>query len=714
MKDAKSHIINNKTHDSNVIKALVASETSTGSEIVTVVCQNMFNKTYCEICEVDIDSNDMESHAKSKKHRSNYDKQYPSLDKSYTVKVVENKQNNSDLSSQTNSPSEDFCKICKVRVPSKNMSQHLSGNIHVLKCNTLLYDNKLKTCANGYYCNLCKNNIPLDNLVDHIDDGEHISNLNKLIAWELHDHFKPLGLDKCSIYCRVCEMTLANELLVLDEHVESEKHENNYVTLIEENQLVALENKEFYCLACNKLFQDKDITHINSYEHINAMVKSEKTESSPVNESKIHAHMQKTANPKELQCKVCLIAVPFLPKNIDEHVIGRNHIKNYNKIFDKYKRIDDKYFCETCKVFLNDPGLLDHDCEENRKEKLEITEVKIIKDKPLPDGHIPCRICKVSFPNQPDIVEKHNNSEGHLENCSKIMEYNRFVDNQDNYFFELTTVSESMCSNLSPNTTTKGSKKKKPSIIEVTKSVETQNALEIQVPETSTSSGLHDHMEYTEKPGSLYCKVCNVAVPNNSNCVDLHINGIKHENNYNVLLRDNKLQDRVDRFYCEFCETLLPKSFGIKHVFTLEHKINMEATASASVQATSVPEAHYLIERLEQTGQLHCKLCKLEFKKPSTVRSHLGSPNHTAIYKNFVEKNHLILKGDTYFCNLCNELLAKNAEYTHVDSKKHKHNMSPNKYVCKLCNVAIPNNLKNINEHFQGMLHQSKLTLTSD
>lgn len=621
-------------------KAIVINK-NIKTDLNTISTQMLSSKTYCGFCNIYIKSSEYESHEDTQTHRDHFKREFAKVRIEASVKIEPKKV-----------PHEGTCRICNILVPLKNAEEHVKGDDHILKYNAMMFDNKLKRCVNGFRCDACEYSISIDNLLNHIENTAHTSRLNRTITPKLHEHLRPLEHTKSHVYCRVCEIPISNDLSSIYDHLALQTHQKYFGKLMVANKIKVDEWGIYsYCMLCHKSGKDKLMGHINSDKHMNLMAKIA-TETSADSVTRIHPYMETTDNPKELKCKVCLIKIPFSNKSIEKHVLGKNHIHNYNRILYKFKLIDN--------------------C------------VRVVS---FPDT------ASVKTPNSPEV---------NSNNLTKFIVYNRFVDNKDNYFFELPTSSESMISNSS--ITIKDNKDPEIAGNEVMK-------IEESLFQKSKTPTLHEHMDQGDEPGHLYCKVCQVPVPDNATSVETHINDLDHMDKFFTLITDNKLDERATCYYCKICNILLSKNLAFVHIFSDIHKRKMDNHLTA--ETMNAPIARYLMKKIEN-GDLQCKLCKTEIPdKVLYLKLHSESTGHMEMFDEFLDTNGLDLYDNKRFCNYCQKYLALGTEYEHVESKRHKNNISPSvQYTCNVCKVEIPNNLHHINKHLRGTLHQSKIFVT--
>lgn len=158
----------------------------------------------------------------------------------------------------------------------------------------------------------------------------------------------------------------------------------------------------------------------------------------------------------------------------------------------------------------------------------------------------------------------------------------------------------------------------------------------------------------------FHCDVCNIKVPNYERNIQEHMKGKKHASNVE---RTNPTSDNDD---------------------------DVSVQSVQSVPKT-VSKIHYLMENTKFSSFLNCKVCNVNLLHDETwVRDHLASVKHKINYKKLLKDNHLVLKKDNCYCNVCRIPIGIKNELMHVGGKKHNRMLQENLELLSSSSVSKP------------------------
>lgn len=197
------------------------------------------------------------------------------------------------------------------------------------------------------------------------------------------------------LICFVCNIVLYN----IQKHMNSLKHKRNYFSYLEANKLNEIEEDTFYCIPCNTVILiDYLMSHCTSKKHKthlknlinNADIQEIKNQSSgqliaenshlsrsikqSVQNAQAHIQpqtvisqngifntaiplkhlyqFQEMSNTKNLLCTLCDEEVVYRKCEVQAHVSLIDHVVSFNlmMLWNQIKRLDNKYYCNVCKV----------------------------------------------------------------------------------------------------------------------------------------------------------------------------------------------------------------------------------------------------------------------------------------------------------------------------------------------------------------------------
>lgn len=196
------------------------------------------------------------------------------------------------------------------------------------------------------------------------------------------------------LICFVCNIVLYS----VDKHMNSLEHKKNYLSYLERNKLNEIEEDTFYCIPCNTVIlidylmshctSKKHKTHLKNFmsnaekqdfqsqstgqlivenSHINRSitqsVANASTKSAPPATSqngifntaipmKFLYQYRELSSTRNLLCIICDEEIPYKKFDVQSHVNVIDHVVAFNlmMLWNKIKRLTDKYYCDVCKV----------------------------------------------------------------------------------------------------------------------------------------------------------------------------------------------------------------------------------------------------------------------------------------------------------------------------------------------------------------------------
>ena len=168
-----------------------------------------------------------------------------------------------------------------------------------------------------------------------------------------------------------------------------------------------------------------------------------------------------------------------------------------------------------------------------------------------------------------------------------------------------------------------------------------------------------------DAPGSFFCNICNVNVPNTKSCIEIHIKGRPHIKNMNNLFHkkeSNKTGESV------------PKENSTVAAVT-EGNINNTAQKSqtATIKHTNIVKTH-------DSNILKCIICDVYItNNEGNILTHVKGLNHTNNYNIIIETNGLQINDIDVFCKMCSVHISLGNEIHHCKGKKHIQKLSDSK-----------------------------------
>ncbi|XP_034838838.2 putative histone-lysine N-methyltransferase 1 [Maniola hyperantus] len=464
-----------------------------------------------------------------------------------------------------------------------------------------------------------------------------------------------------------------------------------------------------------------DLVHVpmffKSKNNDNNFIEIETIDGSTVKVREDNFHGLNRVGTKHIQCYVCNKI--FKAKSIDKHKMSEKHIHYMTApLKDKHcaRQIDDSsshcVICNMITEYSDLHSLCDEDHEKNLKDAL-------ISDKFVEENlHSRKKTQKDTV--LKDTTETEENDDKWIEVNKKKKGFSFTFASQNSV-----TTNESQGSSVAPNKFFCKACNEYISTL--------SHAQHYATTKHVFNSKSKYHYLMTEIENELFCIVCDVKVTNVVKDVKKHVYEMAHIKKYNQILAENKIKQLKDIFYCDPCDEVIlfrrelihikEKSHQAKcfsdgysvsedeeiekenykmpidcfhcdvcnvnvanyerniqeHMNGKKHASNVKRsnpTSDTDDNDSDIPKRvsniHYLMENTKFSTLLNCKVCKVVLLHNETwVRDHLASSKHKVNYKKLLKDNHLVLKKDNCYCNVCSISIGFKSELIHIGGKKH-------------------------------------------
>ncbi|XP_060808450.1 uncharacterized protein LOC132903674 [Amyelois transitella] len=379
----------------------------------------------------------------------------------------------------------------------------------------------------------------------------------------------------------------------------------------------------------------------------------------------LHYTMSLTHNPKDLLCKVCDKVVIATPNNVSEHVNGISHKNKYDKLLsvNRLRKVRDGFACDGCKLFI---------AHEDEIAHVDLKSHKNSMKKQIKNNQTYCEICY--FYMDTYFYKTHKRGQRHKENAKEDRVSKRVCVDTDKKDSDVTApvIVQSNINEDSVQTSPR----------EVTPSV-TDTALETKNQHNEDKNLLYQ-MKTTPLPSCLLCIVCEDVVTNDTNNITIHLNGPNHINNYNELLKINKVVRKDSGFHCDACDVAILDKNELEHIFGGQHKNNIGdrsliRSGNSNVVSNSqkikppVVERRYLFKTSENSNELMCTICnEIIPNKTTNINDHSNSEKHKTEYESLLKLNRVFDFGNVLFCQACLKYIECQKEIYHIKEPSHK------------------------------------------
>ncbi|KAL0808981.1 hypothetical protein ABMA28_012638 [Loxostege sticticalis] len=603
-------------------------------------------RTFCEPCNLYIDSHNFNSHTNGKPHKNNLalfftrdtkktenvpstsGKTYCEICKNYVNTAnfdvhYKNQHENTETAKndtkKTKLDEEDkiHCEPCNWQIRKENFQAHLFGKTHQTNvslaneskaskkdnyCATCdLVTEKLSAHLTGKYheyhvnkANAAKKKIDGANAPSNLVSGVHVTNQIKHVSNET--------------ICTVCYVLVPGTAQNIAAHTQGRPHKTKFNEFVSKNRIVVV-NNSFYCQACKcSVGLSKVIDHISSEDHKKANNEEVPTSSNTTSEDNSNNHIKITTDDLAV-CRICNAKVPNKPESISEHTKGRTHKMKFNTLMDdnKIKKVNNNFFCEACKVAIEQSKELEH--IKTATHKISLAQYIA---KPQPPTLFHCESCEVDIINTPTAIQEHEEAIGH-----KISEA----------FY---TVARGLMDN-----------------------------------------SVHYHYERVPNSETLSCRLCDITVSVENS--KKHLESPAHNFKYRATLNENKVQKVSNKYFCQICSVEVQNRDELKHIRSLTHLFEKQACLSVNSQASSVKES--------KRAEYRCPVCQVEVPNcPKNIHIHEQGSAHMAKLKSLSledEEKVLLTKtgnGRQMMCSLCKAAVPVNGVSDHVRGARHRAN----------------------------------------
>ncbi|XP_031767812.1 uncharacterized protein LOC113520921 isoform X2 [Galleria mellonella] len=227
---------------------------------------------------------------------------------------------------------------------------------------------------NNWKCLLCNEWLKTKNdIVTHCQNEKHVRNISVpnyhcLRAFE--------SLKDTQVHCIICNKQMPKD--VMENHILSEEHK----VAIDRSLIYKIDHLTsdiIVCQICNTaMFVGNFSSHEKGQRHLNNLNENEKLlggkhdanltanvstgNQNPILATLPHYQMNLTSSPKVVECKVCHVNVPNNKTHITDHVNGRNHSANYDKMLsnNNMRFVDNGFYCSNCDVNISAKNELFH------------------------------------------------------------------------------------------------------------------------------------------------------------------------------------------------------------------------------------------------------------------------------------------------------------------------------------------------------------------
>ncbi|XP_053622475.1 uncharacterized protein LOC128682034 [Plodia interpunctella] len=609
---------------------------------------------------------------------------------------------------------EPVCLLCKVVITNKE--SHMWTDMHMKHVMTPLPDQHCIRQINQTqgHCVIC--NVLIKNIESHkVSDLVHKSKLKdaRLINETVCQHTRTLVRDTEKTVPKIIEFhkqinnvhnenTQASVLKRIDNVADHKKLNNSPNSNVDNNEDAQTLVKHTDRAVPKPKLQDantleSNVTNKND-EHI---------------DKNVHYLMCKTSSPKALQCIVCVCFVPTQAHNVSDHLQGKNHNKNYEQCLsmNKLRKVKNGFACDYCALHVPDKSEIIHVSSQVHKTNMK-SGVK--------DDMIYCELCSVYIDthnlNSHRFGQKHKEKEisaNERKNAKESPYLASYVEANKNFAQVAATSktvqnapgnnAKSVDSNATMTTATPSNPA---SNVQMTSSIKNIKTTSQIMPSTNnacthadtTQSVLKTKPHYHLKQSSLnslLCRVCNVSVPNAVDNITTHVNGIKHKQLYEELLKKNEVT-RVDlNFYCRICAAQIPNKNELLHIFSNRH-VNMKdtnysvATNRGTVNVSSINNVQpstsekfqtnpvqgesmsYHFKKSHNMNELICRVCDVTIlNTPINITGHVNTEKHVDAYKRLLRNNFVFFYYNEFCCHACVLHIPLRKELNHIDAPEH-------------------------------------------
>ncbi|XP_038221380.1 uncharacterized protein LOC119839233 [Zerene cesonia] len=466
------------------------------------------NKYFCETCTTDVHVNHIKWHVNSSRHKMN-----KISNVHYMMKEVD-----CNL----------LCKVCQHLIQNEEtaISYHITKTNHKDIYNNILYDNWIEKCLGILYCRACNEYIAQRNELLHVKTKKHTAMKIKIESDTDVDPEMPY-------YCAVCEIYLINTETNIKAHKNNDSHKSEAkLKGIDVNDNLTTEITEGND-ASNNVEPRSEIEDKNK--------NSDTAEKTPPH-----------------YCTICEVNIPNNTNNIFQHNNGRSHQNKLEirKMFPSTsnsrvpsnpnkKQVIKRYYCAQCKVHVSShpKNIEEHINGALHKRNFETRM---------------CKVCNINVPNTEAAFAKHRVDKGHLEAYKAVLAADKIYEREGKYFCLPCNIFLESPLNHTDDVEHKAKMK---SLDDKFKAFDDIfNDLKMRLLAYNIDQNVTQHtlkveeipfLKNTENPKELLCAVCDSKVPFKEYNIITHINGARHKNihkKYCKLIEEwQKLRDKMNQ-----------------------------------------------------------------------------------------------------------------------------------------------------------------------
>lgn len=177
---------------------------------------------------------------------------------------------NSDLHVLTNEEHQLYLEAAVTCDTEDKTLQYNASNITNEVVNDTIVDLKLECDLSlvgpELICDICDITLPFCS-IDQLTKDKKRHRLNKKIK-NLEVHYMTDVISESELKCKICLCTLERNANIVENHLNCDDHEYNYLKLLLDNNIIITKKLKLYCKICNIVISKMyELAHINNYGH---------------------------------------------------------------------------------------------------------------------------------------------------------------------------------------------------------------------------------------------------------------------------------------------------------------------------------------------------------------------------------------------------------------------------------------------------------------
>lgn len=293
----------------------------------------------------------------------------------------------------------DITNIACVRVTNEDFRDKIVDS----KLDTTLIED-INNTGLELICDICETMLPSCSIDQYIQNNnrKHRHRINKKIK-NLEVHYMTEVISKSDLKCKICVCLLERNSKIVENHMKSEVHAENYRYLLSENNIVNTNKYKFHCNFCNAAVSKMyEIKHILDSKHITNMKKALKEIEDITTNNPPHSG----GSDINTLCAESSLFKYNETQNADDFKMDQNKTIGFKHMSDRI---------EITNVINSDKrSSINSDISDTMSYPTHLLE------KTANQKQVTCIVCEVSFPSDRNSVLTHFQGKKHMKKIKKL------------------------------------------------------------------------------------------------------------------------------------------------------------------------------------------------------------------------------------------------------------------------------------------------------